>query len=86
MTTAPVAGHAHMTGLATARGTTPAAAARVARMAFSALARWLRVRRTTSELLRLDDRMLSDIGLSRSMLLSASLDAERAKDRGYGVF
>lgn len=87
MTTAHVAGHTPLTGVTHPCGQQPfGAAGRFARTAFGSLGHWLRVRRATFELLRLDDRMLSDIGLSRSTLFSAAMEVERAKDRGYGSF
>jgi uncharacterized protein YjiS (DUF1127 family) len=55
-------------------------------IAASQVRRWLRMRRAISELRQLDDRMLSDIGLSRSTLYAAAREVHGFKDRGHGFF
>jgi uncharacterized protein YjiS (DUF1127 family) len=46
---------------------------------------WRRLRRAVSELRGLDERMLKDIGLSRSTLYSAAADPEETRGRGHGI-
>jgi uncharacterized protein YjiS (DUF1127 family) len=41
--------------------------------------------RAMGELRELDDRMLKDIGLSRSTLYAAARDVHGFGDRGYGI-
>jgi uncharacterized protein YjiS (DUF1127 family) len=45
-----------------------------------AIWRWYQVRRTTWQLSHLPDHMLKDIGLSRSMLISASMRRVREEE------
>jgi uncharacterized protein YjiS (DUF1127 family) len=45
-----------------------------------AIWRWYQVRRTTRQLSHLPDHMLKDIGLSRSMLISASMRRAREEE------
>mgnify|MGYP000563181738 CR=1 FL=1 len=54
------------------------------RTVFETVGRWWRMRKALAELRDLDDRMLNDIGLSRSTLLSAARDVHGfgPRDRG----
>ncbi len=52
--------------------------------AFGAVRRYLRMRRALVELRQLDDRMLKDIGLSRSTLYASALDAHGFGGLGHG--
>lgn len=72
------------------RADTPAAAtagqrlARRIRSLLAPTARSGRIRKTVLELSRLDDRMLRDIGLDRSAIISAASEADSRRSRTCG--
>lgn len=55
-----------------------------ARSAIGLVGRYRRMRRALHELNRLDDRMLKDIGLSRSTLNASALDVHGFGGLGHG--
>jgi len=73
-------------GLARPRSRTPfEVAGSMFTRTWDAFRRWRRMSRAMGELRELDDRMLKDIGLSRSTLYAAARDVHGFGDRGYGI-